>query len=79
MIHSTQKKYDRLNRHFAKLDRKSIQQSSVSDSAILFTVAPILAGLDKFFHLLVNWDQYLPPIVNNLTAVTAINCCCWLA
>jgi len=25
-----------------------------------FTVAPILAGLDKFFHLLVNWDQYLP-------------------
>ena len=32
-----------------------------------FTVAPIVAGLDKFFHLLVNWDQYLPPIVNNLT------------
>lgn len=31
-----------------------------------FTVVPILAGLDKFFHLLVNWDQYLPPIVNNL-------------
>ena len=22
-----------------------------------FVVAPILAGLDKFFHLLVNWDQ----------------------
>jgi hypothetical protein len=32
-----------------------------------FTVAPILAGLDKFLHLLVNWDQYLPPAVNNLT------------
>ena len=32
-----------------------------------FTVAPILAGLDKFFHLLVNWDQYLPSFVNNLT------------
>jgi uncharacterized membrane protein YphA (DoxX/SURF4 family) len=28
-----------------------------------FTVAPILAGLDKFFHLLVNWDQYLPETV----------------
>jgi hypothetical protein len=26
-----------------------------------------LAGLDKFTHLLVNWDQYLPPVVNNLT------------
>lgn len=32
-----------------------------------FTVAPILAGLDKFFNLLVNWDQYLPAFVNNLT------------
>jgi len=32
-----------------------------------FTIAPILAGLDKFFSLLVNWDQYLPPFVNNLT------------
>src|SRR5919199_1347998 len=32
-----------------------------------FAVAPILAGLDKFFNLLVNWDQYLPPFVNNLT------------
>ncbi len=32
-----------------------------------FTVAPIIAGLDKFLHLLVNWDQYLPPLVNNLT------------
>ena len=32
-----------------------------------FTVAPVLAGLDKFFGLLVNWDQYLPAFVNNLT------------
>jgi uncharacterized membrane protein YphA (DoxX/SURF4 family) len=32
-----------------------------------FTVAPIVAGLDKFFHLLVNWDQYLPASVNRLT------------
>ena len=32
-----------------------------------FTVAPIVAGLDKFFNLLVNWDQYLPGFVNNLT------------
>ena len=31
-----------------------------------FTVAPIIAGLDKFFHLLVNWDQYLAPIVNRI-------------
>jgi uncharacterized membrane protein YphA (DoxX/SURF4 family) len=31
-----------------------------------FTVAPIIAGVDKFLGLLVNWDQYLPPVVNNL-------------
>lgn len=31
-----------------------------------FTVAPILAGLDKSFNILVNWDQYLPPFVNKL-------------
>lgn len=31
-----------------------------------FAVAPILAGLDKFFHFLVNWDQYLPRSINNL-------------
>lgn len=27
-----------------------------------FTVIPIVAGLDKFFHFLVNWDQYLAPV-----------------
>ena len=32
-----------------------------------FTVAPILAGLDKFTHILVDWDQYLPGFVNNLS------------
>lgn len=25
----------------------------------VFTVAPILAGLDKFFNFLTNWEQYL--------------------
>lgn len=33
---------------------------------LAFTVAPIAAGLDKFFHVLVNWDQYLPASVNAL-------------
>lgn len=26
-----------------------------------FTVAPIAFGLDKFFHVLVDWDRYLAP------------------
>lgn len=34
-----------------------------------FVVAPILAGLDKFFHLLVNWDQYMPAIIDRLSPI----------
>jgi hypothetical protein len=36
-----------------------------------FIAAPILAGLDKFFHLLVNWDQYVPAIVAQLSPIGA--------
>ena len=31
-----------------------------------FTVAPLLAGIDKFTHLLCNWDQYLAPTIAHL-------------
>lgn len=31
-----------------------------------FTVAPIVFGLDKFFHLLVDWDIYLAPRLSDL-------------
>ena len=31
-----------------------------------FTVAPILAGLDKFLHILTDWDKYLPASINNM-------------
>jgi hypothetical protein len=31
-----------------------------------FTVAPILFGLDKFFHVLVDWDVYLAPELTDL-------------
>lgn len=34
-----------------------------------FVAAPILAGADKFFHLLVNWDQYMPSIVARLSPI----------
>lgn len=58
--------------HIATANRQAATTASPSYQAyqILragFTVAPIVAGLDKFFHLLVNWDQYLPAFVNNLT------------
>ena len=38
-----------------------------------FIAAPILAGLDKFFHLLVNWDQYLPSVVSRVSPIDAHN------
>jgi hypothetical protein len=31
-----------------------------------FTVAPVIAGLDKFFNLLVDWTRYLPHTINNM-------------
>lgn len=34
-----------------------------------FTVAPIVAGLDKFLHLLTNWDKYLPLVVSNTLGI----------
>ena len=37
---------------------------------IAFTVAPIVAGLDKFFRFLVDWDQYLSPIVPRMLGVS---------
>jgi uncharacterized membrane protein YphA (DoxX/SURF4 family) len=36
---------------------------------LAFTVAPIVAGLDKFFHLLCNWEQYLAPWIARLSPI----------
>lgn len=36
-----------------------------------FIVAPFLAGLDKFFGVLTNWDQYLAPSLARLSPLTA--------
>ena len=33
---------------------------------IAFFLGPFLAGLDKFFHLLVNWDKYLSPTAQHV-------------
>ena len=34
-----------------------------------FIVAPIIAGLDKFFNLLTDWTQYLAPVFPNLLGI----------
>jgi hypothetical protein len=44
--------------------RAELRDPTVQAFTILrigFTVAPILFGLDKYAHVLVNWDKYLAP------------------
>ena len=36
-----------------------------------FFLLPVIAGLDKFFHLLANWDMYLAPRIAQLLPVPA--------
>jgi len=43
---------------------------------IAFTVAPILFGLDKFFNVMVDWEQYLAPWIDDIvpgSAATAMH------
>jgi hypothetical protein len=49
----------------------AVAESSPSRQAfwilrIAFTAAPIIAGADKFFHILTDWDKYLSPFMSNL-------------
>jgi len=37
----------------------------------VFTIAPILFGLDKFTNLLTAWTQYLAPVATDVVPVTA--------
>jgi uncharacterized membrane protein YphA (DoxX/SURF4 family) len=43
---------------------------------VAFTVAPILFGLDKFFNVMVDWEQYLAPWIDDIvpgSAATAMH------
>src|SRR5438093_10102558 len=39
---------------------------------VYFGFMPLLACLDKFTHILVNWDKYLNPAVLRILPVTAM-------
>jgi hypothetical protein len=52
----------------ARLARPSYQAFLILYAG--FTALPILAGLDKFAHVLVNWDLYLAPRLANLLPVS---------
>ena len=38
---------------------------------LAFVVAPVVAGVDKFFHFLTNWDKYLLPGVPQMIGISA--------
>src|SRR6516165_5952168 len=38
---------------------------------LTFVVAPLVAGLDKFFNLLTNWEMYLAPAIARMLPITA--------
>ncbi len=37
----------------------------------LFVLIPLIAGIDKFFHVITDWDQYVSPVVIDLTHIPA--------
>lgn len=36
----------------------------------VFTIAPIVFGLDKFFNLLTDWPRYLAPIITDILPIS---------
>jgi hypothetical protein len=38
---------------------------------VAFVVAPIVAGLDKYFNVLSDWTRYLAPVVPTWTGIAA--------
>ena len=60
--------------------RVASQMTSVAPAAvrqayrilhIAFFLAPVIAGLDKFFHVLTNWDMYLAPRIAVMSPIPA--------
>lgn len=57
------------NDHATSTDRPSLSDPAYQGFLLLrtvFTVAPILFGLDKFTNWLVDWPVYLAPWINDL-------------
>ena len=57
-----------------RLAVRLVQQGSSQQAFVLlrtvFTVAPILFGLDKFANIMVHWPQYLAPVVTDVIPVS---------
>jgi uncharacterized membrane protein YphA (DoxX/SURF4 family) len=51
------------------IDREQLANPTYQAYQILhlaFVIAPVVAGLDKFFHLLVDWDAYVAPVFQKI-------------
>jgi|SRR6185437_5550199 len=56
----------------AGIQRRAVSSPTYQAYQVLhvgFAILPIIAGLDKFFHILVNWDMYLAPFVVRLSPI----------
>ncbi len=56
------------------MDQVAVRTQSPTDQAYallhtIFTIAPIVAGADKFTHLLVDWDKYLSPLATRFLPI----------
>src|ERR1700754_4015634 len=55
------------NRVDSEIVRRTAERQAYKLLHFAFVAAPVIAGLDKFAHLLTNWDAYLaPPIARVL-------------
>lgn len=68
MITSTKKFEERTTNPFTSRSVFIGQPSYKAYKILLFgfIVAPLIAGFDKFFNILVDWSIYLSPIVSNV-------------
>jgi hypothetical protein len=53
----------------AVVTREDVGYQAFRILQVAFVLAPIIAGLDKFFGFLVNWDQYLAPTIAGMLPV----------
>jgi len=50
----------------ARADWRDPRYQAFALLRLVFTVAPIAFGLDKFFDVMVDWPQYLAPWINDI-------------
>jgi hypothetical protein len=64
---------ERIEREYSALGTHSDTYKAYQLLHIGYVLLPIIAGIDKFFHLLVNWDNYLSPQVASMLPISSHN------